>query len=473
MRSRITVAVVAILVGALTIAGLISLSLERRAISTSAQAAILDQTVALTDSLKTDSTLFPRTDPTAEQRFLGIIKKVAGFESADVVVVERGTNGRLGVSPIPPLIGPKAIDLGRLVRGQATAGVSHEIAFAAAPLFSLPGSAGESRTTVALLLESTVSYSADSALYFVLAGVIALVVAAIVAAVIAQRISRRVVDASLTATRIAGGDLDARVEPRPNDYPELAGLGTSLNTMATALARARHLEREFLLSISHDLRTPLTSIRGYAEAIADRAAPDPVRAAEIVVKEAQRLERLIGDLLDLARLDARQFSLHPVALDAGRCVAEAAEALRYEFEASSVTLTVEKPPLELTVAADADRLAQVVANLVENALKFARGAVRVSTSAEGDHAVLVAVEDDGPGIAVEDMPHIFERLFTSSRRPTRAAGTGLGLAIVAELTDAMHGSVLVDSPITVAGGTRITVRLPRRRSGEPRRGVSR
>jgi two-component system sensor histidine kinase BaeS len=464
VRARITLAVVAILVGALTFAGVISLSLERRAVAENARTTVLSQTVALTSSLRSDSTLFKRGDLIEEQQLLAVIRKVAGFSSADVLVIEPGKAKKLVVSPPPPHLEASALDLERLANGKATSGVSGGVAFAAAQLFSLPPADGSGQTTVVLLLENTVSYSADSALYFVLAGLIALVAAAIFAAVIAQRISRRVVAASHTATRIAGGDLDARVELRPNDYPELAGLGTSLNTMATALARARHLEREFLMSISHDLRTPLTSIRGYSEAIADGAAPDPARAAEVVVTEAQRLERLIGDLLDLARLDARQFSLHLVDLDATRCVADTAEALRYEFEASQVVLDVVEPPQSLLVAADPDRLAQIVANLVENALKFARHTVRVATAAEGAHFVVVSVEDDGPGIAPEDLPHVFERLFTSSTRPRRAAGTGLGLAIVAELTEAMHGEVLVNSPLTGTGGTRISVRLPRRRS---------
>ena len=226
------------------------------------------------------------------------------------------------------------------------------------------------------------------------------------------------------------------------------------------------------MSISHDLRTPLTSIRGYAEAIADSAAPDPARAAAIVVAEARRLQRLIGDLLDLARLDAHQFSLRLVELDAGSCAADAAEALRYAFEGAAVDLVVERPQADLVVVGDADRLAQVVSNLVENALKFARSRVLVrtgSTAAEGAAAstegrVVVVVEDDGPGIDAEDLPHIFERLFTSSRQPTRAAGTGLGLAIVAELTHAMHGEVVVDSPLGPDGGTRIGVHLPHRRA---------
>jgi two-component system sensor histidine kinase BaeS len=320
--------------------------------------------------------------------------------------------------------------------------------------------------TIAIALSEPVTYSADSVWYFLLAAAVALVVAGIVAAQIARRVSRHVVAAAGAAEAIAGGDLEVRLSARDRGYPELVALGSAINTMAAGLGRARALERQFLLSISHDLRTPLTSIRGYAEAIADGAVPDPQAAANVVMAEAARLERLIRDLLDLAYLDAQRFSLHPVELDLGAAVAAATEALRYELETSAVGLEMRQPPEPLVVTADGDRIAQMVANLVENAGKYARSRVVVTVerrpaSRAGTASVAVSVEDDGPGIAAEDLPHIFERLFTSEKRASRAArGTGLGLAIVAELAGAMGGSVSAESPLGAEGGTRMTVRLP-------------
>ncbi|HUY30234.1 MAG TPA: HAMP domain-containing sensor histidine kinase [Acidimicrobiales bacterium] len=468
MSTRITLAVVAILVGALAVAGVISLSLERNAATRHAETTVLAQTRSLASALSSTpdlARLFADASHPYAKDILDLIDKIAGTRGAVLVVASDGTLRADLLRDVPA----SAIDARRLAKGEAVHGVVGGIAYAAVPILSTTTSevAGAPSQIVAYALESSVNLSADSALYYLLAGVIALVVAALVASAIARRISRRVVDASQTATRIAGGDLDARVELPPNDYPELASLGVSLNTMAAALARARRLEREFLLSISHDLRTPLTSIRGYAEAIADDAAPDPARAAQIVVSEARRLERLIGDLLDLARLNAHQFSLHRVVLDAGAAAADAAEALRYEFEASAVDLTVVRSAAELPVEADPDRLAQVVANLVENALKFATTTVRVAIADEAPGSVAVTVEDDGPGIAPEDLPHVFERLFTSSRRPARTAGTGLGLAIVSELAAAMDGTVAATSPISAEGGTRISVRLPKHRAPAP------
>jgi two-component system, OmpR family, sensor kinase len=265
-----------------------------------------------------------------------------------------------------------------------------------------------------------------------------------------------------TTRRIAAGDLDARM-PVERTYPELVQLGESINTMAEELARSRATERQFVLSISHDLRTPLTSIRGYAEAIADGAAPDPVRAATVIASEAGRLERLFQDLLDLARLDARRFTIDVRRVDLPEVAATAAEGLRIRFEEAGLPLAVETPPAELPVAADPDRLAQVVTNLLENARKFARSAARLATAPVPGEPEMVAlvVEDDGPGIPAADLPHVFERFYTGSTRDRGGTGTGLGLAIVSELVQAMGGSATALSPTSPAGGTRIVVRLRR------------
>jgi two-component system sensor histidine kinase BaeS len=226
--------------------------------------------------------------------------------------------------------------------------------------------------------------------------------------------------------------------------------------MAENLERAREGERAFLLSISHDLRTPLTSIRGYAEAIGEGAVEDTNHAAGIVVAEADRLERLIGDLLDLARLRARQFALDIGEIDVVAVASQGAEALRFAFTAEGLELFVEAPRERLMVRADYHRLAQVVANLLENAQRFARSRVTLVVERAGAR-VLVTVRDDGRGIDSEDLPHIFERLFKSDRHPGRTSGSGLGLAIVAELAAAMEATVTAHSPLGPEGGTEMRV----------------
>jgi len=291
--------------------------------------------------------------------------------------------------------------------------------------------------------------------YLLATGAFALLIAAGVSAYLARRMTRPIAAMRDTAERIAGGDLSARVAVSgPDD--ELRSLARSLDTMAAELETARGHERAFLLSVSHDLRTPLTSIRGYAEAITDGIIEDPAeraRAGSIIAAEARRLERLVADLLDLARLDAHQFSLHPQRVDARVVVNEAVAAFVPSAREWGLRLEVTDggpAPADL----DPERLAQITANLVENALKYARSTVRVEL-ARADGRVEVRVDDDGPGVPAAARDRVFERLYTARDTPGRKVGTGIGLAIVHELAGAMGGSARCE-PLAPAG-TRFTV----------------
>jgi two-component system sensor histidine kinase BaeS len=259
---------------------------------------------------------------------------------------------------------------------------------------------------------------------------------------------------------MAQGDLTAKVPVGAHDYPELVELSAAINSMGESLGRARHLEREFFLSVSHELRTPLTSIRGYADAIADGATDDVTAAVAIISAEARRLERLVQDLLDLARLDTKQFSMHVEPIDCVALVRPIVEGFRPQADRLGVALAPSFPPDgDLIVEGDADRLGQIVANLVENAFKYATTLVEVGIT-RVDRWILVWVADDGPGIAAGDLPHVFERHFTSDRLPARQIGSGLGLAIVSELATAMGAVVNADSPVEDGRGTRMSLWLP-------------
>jgi two-component system sensor histidine kinase BaeS len=244
----------------------------------------------------------------------------------------------------------------------------------------------------------------------------------------------------------------------PDD--ELAALAGTLNAMAAQLEHAQGMERAFILSVSHDLRTPLTSIRGWAEAMTDGAVStdeEQARAARVIAAEARRLERLVADLLDLARLDARQFSLAPRPIDAAETVRTAVDAFRPAAQDLGITLQVDGATT-LPADADPDRLAQIVANLVENALKYATSAIVVELAAYDTGDLDVSVRDDGPGIDPADLPRVFDRLYVSRTIPGRSVGTGVGLAIVRELAGAMGGQAWVD-PANGSGAT-FVVRLP-------------
>ncbi len=263
--------------------------------------------------------------------------------------------------------------------------------------------------------------------------------AALAAFLVARRISRPVDRIASAARTLTGG---THPEPVPVEgAAEIASLAVSFNALVQQLQRAQEAERNFLLSVSHELKTPLTAIRGYAEAVEDGAF-DPREAAATVASEARRLERLVKDLLDLARMNKTDFSVHNAEIDLADVVEDAAR--RYQQAAADFGVTLQAvTDGPAPAVADADRVLQVVSNLVENALRLtpAGGSVRVCSEPG-----VLRVEDTGPGLADDDREHAFERFYLHERYGReRPVGTGLGLAIVKELTHAMGGTVAVES----------------------------
>jgi two-component system sensor histidine kinase BaeS len=234
---------------------------------------------------------------------------------------------------------------------------------------------------------------------------------------------------------------DESHEPLPREgTEELASLADAFNKMTDQLAASREAERNFLLSVSHELKTPLTAIRGYAEGLADGAF-EPDEAAQTIVIESRRLERLVHDLLDLARMNRSEFAVRNEPVDLAEIAREAAH--RHEASATQFGVGLVAEGEESWVEADHDRVLQVASNLVENALREspARGMVTI----RAEHGTL-SVIDAGPGIASEDIPRVFERFYLYDKiGKDRPVGSGLGLAIVQQLARAMGGDVRVES----------------------------
>jgi two-component system, OmpR family, sensor kinase len=310
------------------------------------------------------------------------------------------------------------------------------------------------RAFVVLRPASTVSSAWLPQLEALLLGALAAVVLAALAAFFLARAIARPVD------RVARASRRLVTEESPPTVPvegptELATLAESFNEMGGQLARAREAERNFLLSVSHELKTPLTAIRGYTEALADEAV-SPEEAVEVIAREAERLDRLVHDLLDLARMKRSRFSVRREPVDLASAAREAVrryskQAEDYEVELEAVT------PRTAAATADNDRVLQVLSNLVENALRVTPVGGRVRVVAEPARLI---VEDSGPGLQPDELERAFERFFLYSRyRGQRSVGSGLGLAIVKELAESMGGGVAVESE--PGGPTRFVVRLPR------------
>ena len=291
-------------------------------------------------------------------------------------------------------------------------------------------------------------------LALLIAGAIAAALAAVGSFLTARAIARPVRRVAEASRSLAAG-----VSPDPvpvEGSAEIALLATSFNEMAQQLHTAKEAERNFLLSVSHELKTPLTAIRGYAEALEDGAVPAE-EAAGIIREEARRLERLVRDLLDLARMNRREFAVDHEQFDLGDVGREAVRRYEGEARAGGVELDAIAPDAAPALG-DPDRVLQVVSNLVENALRSTPPGGSVHVRARPG---VIEVVDTGVGLAPEDVPHAFERFYLHDRAGIPDGGrwsSGLGLAIVRELVERMEGVVTLES--TLGQGTTFTVRLP-------------
>jgi signal transduction histidine kinase len=447
------VAFVGLVAGVLIIAGAGSLILTRNAARNQAKQQLVTEVQSLTTAKGTTQSL-------AELR---VVRTVLRLEDARFIRIDAfGTV----VSALPSGLTAAELNGPGLLAGQTVSGRDGTLVFAASPVTLTPTERRRLKLSgdIAIVLTRPVGDLGPSWSYFLLAGGAALALAALVAWQMSRRISRPLVEATEVTGRIASGDLHSRMPTREGDYSEFASLARSINEMAQNLEDGRGRERNLLLSVSHDLRTPLTSIQGFAEAITDGAIDDNAKAAEVIIAEARRLERLVGDLLDLAKLESKQLSIRIRPTDVAEVMGTTAEGFRPLAVKNGLQLVVDEPAVALpSVSADPDRLAQMLANLIENALTYARTSVRISLleadGPAGYRRQVIMVEDDGPGIAEGDLAKVFERFYQADRGPNRPAGSGLGLAIVAELAAAMGATVHAESPLSDHGGSRFVVTM--------------
>jgi two-component system, OmpR family, sensor histidine kinase BaeS len=342
--------------------------------------------------------------------------------------------------------------------GAATLGV---VAFLVAPpIFHdhIRRAVGPVSDVVAHHLDRALSETLTLAL---LLGILAATAAATaVSWLLATRIARPVEQLSRTAGALAAGRLAARA-PRPAGDDELADLTDAFNEMADAIEHTEDTRRRLLADLAHELRTPLATIEAYHEGLADGVVEVDAATVAVLEEATGRLQRLVEDLSLVSRAEEGQLALELAPLDVTAIVGAALVAVAPDAREREVALQQRLPDPPLTVDGDRDRLTQVLANLLRNALEHTPAGGSVSVSAEPvDDQVSIAVRDTGAGIAPEHLPQVFERFFRADPARRHVAGSGIGLTISRAIVHGHGGTITAHSDGRGHGAT-FTVRLPR------------
>ena len=244
---------------------------------------------------------------------------------------------------------------------------------------------------------------------------------------------------------------------------EVQSLTRAFNQMRGRVQKSQKSQREFVANVSHELKTPLTSIQGFAQALKDGTAETPSsreHAADVILNESERMHQLVLDLLDLAKLDAGTADIQRIPVKLKKIFTELLEKLKPLIKKKGISIDYIPVPLP-TIQGDPDRLHQAFSNLLDNAIKFTPqgGSILLECRSANDE-IEVIIKDEGKGIPEKELPHIFERFYQGdpSRKGGEEHGTGLGLAITSEIIQAHNGKIDVSS---IPGeGSTFTVRLP-------------
>ena len=304
------------------------------------------------------------------------------------------------------------------------------------------------------------SAAGDLAARLLEAGGAALVLAILLILLVSRTLTRPLTQLAAAAEDIAAGNYSRRVGIRGHD--EIGMLGAAFNRMAEAVERARKTQRDFLANVSHELKTPLTSLIGFSQAMVDGSLLSEIertRAATIVHEESERVLRMAQELLDLARVEAGSISLHITAVDLGGQLEQELETVRPRAGKRRLELKLNVPAGIPPVAADPERLHQIIDNLLDNAVKYAPEGTAVQVSAQSNVSGVETVIANETGAHKPDAERMFERFYRADpSRSAAAAGVGLGLSISHELAAAMKGRLWAD--FDESGSLRLHLLLP-------------
>jgi signal transduction histidine kinase len=410
-----------------------------------------DQTIAV---LSHSSTYLSKLASTNEARFEAIYNRGHRFAGARVLLITAS-----GV--IEGIVRERVIDQAKIVQDllqlqPVTTSLRNTI-IVLTP-FALPQPFHGA--SVGVVVETrTLPKSAISQLYLALVAVLTLALAYLLARFLSRRLTTSLYSLIDATNSIAQGDLDVVPHKARRIDPELGELTESIQRMAIDLKKAREAEQSFLLSISHDLRTPLTSIAGFSESIIDGAIDDPKRAAATILRESQRIEHLVVDLLELTKLRSSRFSLELKTCSLNQLLDDLANAYELRCKDLGLRFTYRGLTEQVSVLTDPYRFLQVLENLCNNACKYTSSWLEI-TVARSSEGVVISVVDDGPGIPLSDQSHLFKEQYRSSSIAANTDGSGLGLLIVGQLARSLKLRIAFRTPLSPRGGTEMTVIVP-------------
>ncbi|MBL0385582.1 HAMP domain-containing protein [Tumebacillus sp. ITR2] len=294
---------------------------------------------------------------------------------------------------------------------------------------------------------------------FALASMISFTITGLFTCYLSKKITAPLREMNRAAYEIAKGQFDRKVNVTTND--ELAQLGDTFNYMAQELASLDQMRKDFVANVSHDLRSPLTSIHGFVRAFLDDTIPDARKRHYLTVmkEQTERMIKLVNDLLDMARIEAGQLEIRPDIFNLSELVRLVVARMEPDFLFKQVNVELISDESEdILVLADLDRIDQVIVNLIQNAVQFSPPGSTVVLLLKKEKQAVVSIRDDGPGIRQEDLPIIWERFYKADKSRTKKAGTGLGLSIVKHIVALHHTDIHVESE--VGQGTTFTFTLP-------------
>ncbi|MGB9769218.1 MULTISPECIES: sensor histidine kinase [Caldisericum] len=291
-----------------------------------------------------------------------------------------------------------------------------------------------------------------------ISGGISILLSILVALFISRYIIKPVVDMKDFARKISQGNFEARINKHNED--EIGELAESLNYMAFRLGEIEKLRTKLMQNVSHDLRTPLSSIKGYLEVLKDKnfTIEEKQEAFNIIENEIERLEKMAKDLTNLSSADSKTLPLEFERVNLINILKSTFESFSIKIKDKGLNPIIEIPDKPIFILGDSLKLKEIFSNLIDNAIKFTKSGYIKITAIEEKDKVKVVVEDSGLGINEKDLPHIFERFYKGENNKDGNEGMGLGLSIVKEYVYAHNGEIYVESEI--GKGTKFIIQFP-------------